>query len=217
MINLGNLMILGDSYSTFEGLIPDGYAAYYVNGGNEHTDVDKAEQTWWKRLLADTESNLVLNCSWSGSAVCNTGWGGRDNSSPSFVQRFDALAANGFFDKNKIDTFVIFGGTNDSWADSPLAEPKFKEWDDEDLYNALPAIGYLVNRAVQTMPEARVVCIINTELKPEIGDCFEAACERFGAQYIRLHDINKMNGHPTIKGMAQIEQQVLEFFENNIK
>jgi len=216
MINLGNLMIMGDSYSTFEGLIPDGYDTYYVNGGNGNTDVDKAEQTWWMRLVADTESGLVRNSSWSGTAVCNTGWGGRDNSDPSFVQRFDALAADGFFDKNKIDTFIIFGGTNDSWADSPLDEPKFENWTDEDLYCTLPAIGYLVSRAAETMPDARVVCIINTELKPEIGDCFEKACERFGAEYIRLCDIDKMNGHPTIKGMAQIEQQVIDFFEKNI-
>ena len=31
MVNLGNVLILGDSYSTFKGFIPEGYLYYYLS------------------------------------------------------------------------------------------------------------------------------------------------------------------------------------------
>lgn len=34
-----NLLIFGDSYSTFAGYIPEGYAAYYSTAYREQTDV----------------------------------------------------------------------------------------------------------------------------------------------------------------------------------
>lgn len=36
--------ILGDSYSTFAGHNPEGYAPFYPNDRN---DVTKVEETWW--------------------------------------------------------------------------------------------------------------------------------------------------------------------------
>jgi peptide/nickel transport system substrate-binding protein len=40
-------------------------------------------------------------------------------------------------------------------------------------------------------------------------DAIKEASEKFGTSYIELHDIDKMSGHPTTKGMAQICEQVL--------
>ena len=42
-----NIMIFGDSYSTFAGYIPDGYAVYYSTEEREQTDVRRVEETWW--------------------------------------------------------------------------------------------------------------------------------------------------------------------------
>ncbi|MBP5719925.1 MAG: hypothetical protein J6W82_02525, partial [Bacteroidales bacterium] len=36
--------VLGDSYSTFKGSNPDGYAPFYPDANN---DVKEVEQTWW--------------------------------------------------------------------------------------------------------------------------------------------------------------------------
>ena len=41
-----NLLIFGDSYSTFCNYIPDGFVTYYPN-----LDVDNVEKTWWKNLI----------------------------------------------------------------------------------------------------------------------------------------------------------------------
>lgn len=211
MKDIGNVMILGDSYSTFEGCIPDGYTAYYTTAPGDNTDVCKAEQTWWHQVICNTRSNLLLNCSWSGTTVCHTGWGGVDIADHSFVGRFEELESDGYFERNKIDTFFIFGATNDSWADSPLGELMYDGQTKEDLYKVLPAICYLIKRAKQVLPETRVICILNTELKDEISDCFAKACEKYDAELLRLQNIDKCSGHPTIKGMAQIAEQVTEF------
>ena len=37
--------VLGDSYSTFEGFIPKGYATWYTTAVQKATDVNKVEQT----------------------------------------------------------------------------------------------------------------------------------------------------------------------------
>lgn len=34
-----NIMIFGDSYSTYEGYIPDGYATYYCPNGRVNTSL----------------------------------------------------------------------------------------------------------------------------------------------------------------------------------
>ena len=94
MVKLGNLLILGDSYSTFEGYIPDSFEAYYSESAASETGVDGVEQTWWMRLIRATESRLLLNSSWSGTTICNTGYCG-DCSGSSFITRFDQLAEGG--------------------------------------------------------------------------------------------------------------------------
>ena len=64
-MKLGNVMIFGDSYSTYAGYIPKGYAAYYSGKRGCEPDVFDVKNTWWGRLLDATESNLVRNDSWS--------------------------------------------------------------------------------------------------------------------------------------------------------
>ncbi|MBO5060284.1 MAG: hypothetical protein J6C82_05155 [Clostridia bacterium] len=210
MIDIGNVFILGDSYSTFEGFIPNGYATYYTNAGREETDVSKVEQTWWHQLLEDTESTLLKNCSYSGTTICNTGYDGRDCTDISFIARFDKLIEENYFVENKVDTFFLFGGTNDSWADSPIGELMYSDWKKEDLFCVLPAFCYLLNQVNINLPNTKVICIVNTELKSEIAESFKLACKRYSIDFVQLNEIDKKCGHPTIKGMKQIKDQILD-------
>ena len=218
MKKLGNVFILGDSYSTFEGYIPDGFSAYYTNCGPDYKekkeeldegDVLYVNQTWWYDLI-NQNGTLIRNCSWSGTPICNTGYDGKDNSDCSFIARFDRLAKEGFFKENKIDTLFLFGGTNDSCANSPIGEMMFRDWSEEDLYSALPAFGYLLEAIKKQLPETKVYCILNTELKRELTDAYKTACEKYSLPVIELSNIDKQYGHPTVLGMAQIKQQVKE-------
>lgn len=212
MVNLGNVFILGDSYSTFEGYIPEGFGAYYAPVPKTDTDVNKVEQTWWMQVLNNSESKLIRNCSWTGTTICNTGYN-ENKEVRSFIRRFDALCEQGFFENNKIDTFILFGGTNDSGANSPIGQIKHENWTEEDLYSYYPAICYLGNRIKQYLPGARVVCILNTEIKNEIYMGIDEICQKYGFEKIALKDIDKRSWHPTILGMQQIAAQVLGYLE----
>ena len=203
----GNVFILGDSYSTFAGMIPEGYEIYYPKV-KEGICVDTPAKTWWGSLLEETQDTLVFNSSYGGTTFCHTGYNGEDCSHKSFVSRLEALIADGFFNNNKIDTMFIFGGTNDSWANSPVGQVQFEGWTKQDLYSTLPAFSYLLN-TVKKLGIANPVVLINDVLKPEIVAGMTAACAHYGVPYIQLADISKIDGHPNETGMQSIKQQVL--------
>lgn len=211
MIDFGNVFILGDSYSTFKNYIPAGYDTWYSNNKTQDNDVTEVEQTWWHLFLKSTDSILKLNCSWSGTTICNTGYNGEDCKNKSFIGRLEKFIMDRWFNENKIDTFIIFGGTNDSCANSPIGELKYSNWSEKDLYSVLPAFCYLLNKVKMLLPYARIICIINTGLKPEIAENYKIACDRYNVEAIELTNIDKKSGHPSIEGMKQIAGQVLSF------
>lgn len=46
-----SVSVLGDSISTYQGYIPDGYACFYPEANNDVKDVT---QTWWMQVLYNT-------------------------------------------------------------------------------------------------------------------------------------------------------------------
>lgn len=205
-----NIMILGDSYSTFEGHIPEGYEPYYFKGGQDGPDVTKVEETWWHQFVEETGVNLVLNDSWSGSPICYRGYDEKDCSeSSSFIYRFEKLVKDGFFEQNEIDTLFIFGGTNDDYIGVELGEDCYEEVEKERLFTVFPAICTISRRAREVLPNARIYHVLNTGFKEEIYSCFRRASERYNIKVIMLEGIDKIWGHPTVKGMKQIKEQVL--------
>lgn len=209
------LLIIGDSYSTFKGEIPEGYAPYYsAEGVLPDVPVTKMnlEDTWWRKLIKATGIELIQNNSWSGSTVCYTGREGDCSRTSSYIFRYRQLAENGFFEKNGINTVIVFGGTNDSWIDAPLGELKFEGIEEGDLYSVLPAISYLMGRIKEDLPRARILFIANSNIKEAIISAIKAAGEHYGVDTIALHDVHKESGHPTPEGMTDICNQVLEWW-----
>lgn len=217
MVNqhLGNVFILGDSYSTFKGYIPEEHDAYYDNTGRPETDVNRVDQTWWYRVIKVTNSHLVLNHSWSGTTICNTGYAGSDVPH-SFIRRLDRLAAEGYFVENQIDTVLVMGGQNDDWSGVPIGELKTQDWTADDLLQYGPALCYLMYRLKMVLPKARIIFIINSEMSDVIMDYQKKAAEIYDIEYFQLEAIHKMNGHPTIQGMNQIAEQIFLYLENRI-
>ncbi len=208
-----NFMIFGDSYSTHKDYIPEGYPVYYCSEGRSpDRPVTKMlpTQTWWGRLMEHTGVTLIQNNSWSGSTIGHTGYEGDCSQTSSFICRYRQLLASGFFEKNRIDTFFVFGGTNDSWSDAPLGTEMFSDWQESDLFCVLPAICYFMAQLKQNHPKARIVFIANCDIKEEIVACIQNASQRLGVECVTLHDIDKFTGHPTILGMEQICRQILE-------
>lgn len=191
--------ILGDSYSTFEGMNPEGYAPFYPNDRN---DVTKVEQTWWSLYIKAMGYALEKNDSWGGTTICNTSYGMRDATATSFNARIDRLG--------NPDIIFIFGGTNDAWANAPIGEYQYEGWTDAGNKAFRPALACLLVRLQKQYPNAKLYCILNSELKEDINESCRTICKHYNVQLIELHDIEKQNGHPSIKGMQAICEQLQE-------
>ena len=216
MKTLNNVLIFGDSYSTFGGYIPEGFRIYYdvvpdkTGDINRGTDLNDVTQTWWYQVIEQTGSTLIQNNSWSGSTVCYTGYEGDCSRTSSFIYRLEKLEQDGFFDDNKIDTVFIFGGTNDCWAGDLLGDVQLSDWKREDLFSFLPAYCYMLHRLKEILPDAEILCIGNCDLKDEFMAGIKDACAACGVKFIQLTDIEKISGHPTVAGMKQITGQILD-------
>ena len=201
------ISILGDSYSTFDGYIPEGNAIWYSTVPNGKNDVVRVEDTWWHLMCSSGKFELLQNDSFSGSTICNTGYGACDATYSSFITRMRRLV-----EQNEApDILFIFGATNDSWANSPIGGLQYSDWTTEDLFNFLPACCYMLDYLKESLPQTQIVFVINTELKQEIVNGIIDACEHYGVSYILLKDIDKLSGHPSILGMQQICSQLTDF------
>lgn len=197
--------ILGDSYSTFAGHNPDGYAPFYPNDRN---DVTKVEETWWDLYINAMGYVLEANNSWGGTTICNTGYGRMDSSSSAFTSRVDMLG--------NPDIIFVFGGTNDAWAGSPIGEYQYEGWTKEDCKSFRPALACLFDQLRRRYPQAQIYSILNSELREEINESSRTICKHYGIQLIELHDIEKQNGHPSIKGMKSICDQLIDAIGSDV-
>lgn len=212
-----NTLVFGDSYSTFRDYIPEGNATYYgadmERPSEEHTqyNVKKVEQTWWHKVLTATDSNLLINDSWSGSTICYRGYNGDDNRAAgrSFICRLRKYKKQSLFKENKVDAVFVFGGTNDCWCGADTGELKFEGVTEEDCYSVLPAFCLFFKELKETLPEADIYAVINCDLKYEIIEGLRGAAEHYGITPIKLEGVDKLNGHPTIRGMEDIANQIL--------
>lgn len=209
MLKLGKVLILGDSYSTFEGYIPEGNSIYYKYDC-DWSDLSKVEQTWWHQLISDTDSDLILNESYSGSTVCTTGYEGKYVPETSFLGRLRRFIKNTLNKDNVPDTIIVFGGTNDSWAGSPLGEIQLSDWTEESEKSVLPAFCELMQIIKDIAPGARIINVMNTGLKEEIENGITEISRIYGADLVVLKCIDKHEGHPTILGMKQIKEQFID-------
>lgn len=194
--------ILGDSYSTFQGyMTPDtNLVWYYAKPKLERTDVSDVKQTWWQQLIREKGWRLVVNNSYSGATVCHRGYHGNDYKDRSFLTRAKSLGSP--------DIILIFGGTNDSWAGVEVGDYETPDGQKPDYYTLRPALDRMLTVMGDYYPGAEIYFIINSELRPEVTESITTICNRHGVKSILLTDIDKMAGHPTVKGMTQIAEQV---------
>ena len=106
-----NFSILGDSFSAYNGIIPENNIPYYY--GN-NAGVSSVNDMWWQRLVDNYgASRLVIEAS-SGSSISNIG-ASSSNVPMSDLSRCQNLALNGI----NPDFIIILGGTNDFSHSNP--------------------------------------------------------------------------------------------------
>ena len=191
--------VLGDSYSTFVGIIPSNYSSFYPNDRN---DVTKIEQTWWSLYVKAKGYTLEKNDSWGGTTICGTGYGGMNSSYSNFISRVDSLG--------NPDIIFVFGGTNDAWANSPMGEYQYSDWTKDDCKYFRPALACLIDMLQKRYAQAEICFILNSELREPINESMREVCKHYNVKLVELHDIEKQNGHPSINGMKSICDQLLE-------
>ena len=198
-----SISVLGDSYSTFEGYVtPSTNEMWYYEESGDRTDVDDVTQTWWWQVAKQGGYRLCINNSYSGSTIGYLGYDGNDYTDRSFLTRMDNIG--------NPDIILIFGATNDSWAGEPVGEYKYENWKKGDFYTFRPAMAYLLHHVTLRYPNVKVYFILNSELRDDITESCKVICQHYDVTCIALHDIHKINGHPSKKGMQAIASQVLE-------
>lgn len=213
------ISIFGDSYSTYEGyLTPDTNAIWYYRPENKalhrQNDVRKVEETWWHQVITNMSATLEINNSFSGATVCYTGYKDKrgihqDYSDRAFITRSNKLG--------NPDVILICAATNDSWAGAPIGDYIFGNWTKEQLYSFRPAMAKLLHDVKANYPTAKLLFILNSELKQDINESIHTICAHYAVPCLDLHDIDKQQGHPSVKGMKEMATQVTKYLKKNLK
>lgn len=206
-----SVSILGDSYSTYEDYIQPATNElwYYAKSVPQRTDVADVTQTWWHLVISENGWRLCQNNSYSGATISYTGYDGNDYSARSFNTRMNDLGCP--------DIIFIFGATNDSWAGTPIGEYKYDAITYGDLYTFRPAMARMLCWMQKRYVNTRIYFLLNSELRPEINESVKTICQHYGIDCIELHDIQKISGHPSVKGMRQIADQVNAYIKSSAR
>ena len=202
-----SVSILGDSYSTYEDFVTPATNElwYYAQNGEGKTDVKDVSQTWWHQVIKENGWRMCLNNSYSGATISYTGYDGNDYSARSFNTRMNDLGSP--------DIIFVFGATNDSWAGAPVGEYKYEGITKGDMYFFRPALAHMLKWMTAYYLNTKIYFLLNDDLRDEIDESVKTICARYGVPVIELEGIDKISGHPSVKGMRQIADQVNRFLK----
>lgn len=204
--------IFGDSYSTFEGyLTPDTNEVWYFTAAHQQrgNDVNRVEQTWWWQVKERMGWKVERVNAYSGSTVCYTGYNREDYTPRSFLTRLPNLG--------EPDIILVCAATNDSWCGAPIGEYQYGNWTRQDLFSFRPAMAKLCHDLKAQYPQAELLFMLNSELKESINESISTICRHYGVPLLKLHDIDKQRGHPSVAGMKAIADQVIKYFKARSK
>lgn len=188
------ISFLGDSITTFQGYIPDGFATYYPTSG---CDVDSVEKTWWYQVVQKTGYQLLMNNSYSGTQVS-----GGSNYGNSY-DRLKYLSKDGI----DPDIIVIHMGTNDlthgvnvtkfKSAYCAMIDKIKEEYDDVEIFILnLPYNKYATSFISPREKYNAALIEISEEKGVELIDITEGITKYNVAEYMFA------GAHPSYKGMT---------------
>lgn len=207
------ISILGDSYSTFEGFIPDGFATWYRDSAPFPNDVTKVEETWWWQVIQGLGGQLERNNSYSGSTICYAGYKKGNPTHQDYSDRAFVTRAERYM--GEPDIILVFGGTNDAWADSPIGTNVWANWTSDDLWTFRGGMSKMITILQDKHSDARIFFMLNSDLKPEVNDAVHEICAHYSIPCVDLHDIDKQRNHPSVAGMKAIADQTIEFIKDH--
>lgn len=152
------ISILGDSISTYDGWIPEGFVVFYPFGG-ELTDVS---QTWWKALIDDTGMELCANNSSSGSTCSGDSLSIEDPMFGCSDGRLSFLVGS----QGRLpDIIVIYMGTNDLLNGVPIGDNDGTKLVEEgNVENFSDAYCLMLDKLESYYPTAQIFCCTLTPI-----------------------------------------------------
>lgn len=146
------ISILGDSISTYDGWIPEGFNVFYPFSG-ELTDVS---QTWWKSLVDDTGMELCANNSSSGSTCSGDSLSIDDPMFGCSDGRLSFLVGS----QGRLpDVIVIYMGTNDLLMGVPIGDNDGTKLVEEGtVENFSDAYCLMLDKLASYYPTAQIFC-----------------------------------------------------------
>ncbi len=209
--------VLGDSYSTFKGYMTKNEAALWypaipnsgTEGANSGNGLSDVKQTWWAIFAKKTGIPLEENNSWSGACICYDSYGSgiTDGKEKSFLSRCQNVGKPGLY--------LIFGGTNDSWAGVGMGDYKYSDWVEDDYSYYRPALAKMIDIIQNKYFGTTIVFILNDKLSSNINESTKTICEHYGVKVLSLQNISKIGQHPDSQGMEQIADQLIKFLNLN--
>ena len=198
--------VLGDSYSTFEGYNPAGNVTWYpgeaITAGN---DCQSVEKCWWFRFASEYGCAIQSNESWSGTPVCNDGYGSGDHDATerSFITRMTRLSQS--------ELIFVLGGLNDYWAGAQLGDYVYSGWTDAQKSKFRPAMAYMLDWLQHHHAGAKIIFIKPNQLSTDFKTSVDTVCEHYGVPVVTLTNaVSVVDGHPDTHGMAEVYAQVLD-------
>lgn len=226
------VVLIGDSISSYNGIIPAGYEYFYPQG-----DVNNWILTWWAKLgfmqslrwVTDNGDGTYTyyNRSWSGSKVTNLQGGDKPYCS---TARLSTLPAP--------DVILFFGGINDLAGGTPHPllgdEPTWGTMGTMDLSEFRGAYAYCVEYLLTNYPDAKLICMTPTQISTlghftdndmgvdfaDITEAIKEICDKYGVSvidmsrcgitYLNTDDYTLDGVHPNKAGMKMIADYVNE-------
>ena len=195
------ISFLGDSLSTFKDSIPFGNVTYYPNDNN---DVTLVEQTWWMNLVNNSNAQLEINNSFSGSKVS-----GSEGSS--YTKRVENLG--------NPDYIIIHGGTNDIWQNVPAGTLHFDLSKDNLNKNEFAdSYDLMIRKCRDLYPHANIILVIPHSVSVEYTSIIEEISVHYNLfGLVDLHESSfvLVNGHYQIVDMQTVSSAVSKVLYNN--
>lgn len=198
--------VIGDSYTAYPGWIPNGNESFFPANSQTVKDFKKM---WWYRLAERMKMHPLIIDGYSGATI-STNVRSEHSVDVAYVNRIKKSMGEERTLDAKPSIIFVMGGQNDNATGTTTGSVKYSDWTTEDLNQFAPAFCYMIDYLQRYNPGCEIVNITNTGgVTSSEATAMETACAHYGIKNIVLHDIDKVNAHPTDTGMKQICEQVI--------
>lgn len=194
--------IIGDSISTYDGYIPDGFSAFYPY---PTADVSTVHKTWWMQVINKLGGSLFVNNSYSGTCVATA-----SKYSTRYKTRLNYCLLNGIAP----DVIIIYMGSNDCAS-------QYVNVNDFDQ-----AYLEMLNNLKELCPNSEIIlCTLATSIFYEESDriAYGEVIKKYGNEFnykvIDLEDADISDklvdsAHPNTSGMVEVAEEILKQINN---